>query len=103
MTRKEAVGLYYAIQNLKNGKMETDTLYAFVSERLKLRAIAQEFEDFRDALASSENEKDALIKWLNEPFKIERVFTLKEAIELGQYNDSTGQVIDEIATHLVKK
>ena len=47
MTKAEAINLYGAIKEFKNGSMDKETLYPFIKLRLKLKDITDEFEKVR--------------------------------------------------------
>ena len=82
MTKAEAINLYGAIREFKNGSMNKETLYPFIKLRMKLKEIH---------------------KWLAEKVEVDRIFTFEEAVDYCVNNDVDGSLLDEIIRLLIKE
>ena len=118
MTKAEALNLYNGIKEYKNGNMDRETLYPFIKLRLKLKELADEFEIVRNEFTEQTKPKDIkegddttkwnndfqhlILKWLNEEFEVEPVFTFEEAVDYCIENNSVGSLQDEIVRLLSK-
>ena len=118
MTKAEAINLYNGIKEYKNGNMDRETLYPFIKLRLKLKELADEFEVVRNEFTEQTKPEDIkegddttewnnnfqhlILKWLNEEFEAEPVFTFEEAVDYCVANDSVGSLQDEIIRLLSK-
>lgn len=119
MTKAEAINLYGAIREFKNGSMNKETLYPFIKLRMKLKDITDEFEKVRlefseqtkpdgfkegDDAAEWNNIFTPLIhKWLAEEVEVNRIFTFEEAVDYCVNNDVDGSLLDEIIRLLIKE
>ena len=118
MNRAEAMNLYNGIKEYKNGNMDRETLYPFIKLRLKLKELVDSFEVVRnefteqtkpeglkegdDTTKWNNDFQHLILKWLNEEFEAEPVFTFEEAVDYCIANDSAGSLQDEIIRLLAK-
>ena len=120
MTKREAIELYSAIRDIKNGNLSREAMVKYVMLRVKLRGVADEFEKAREEVSEQtkpegwkeghstkkwdEAFRPVIEKWLSEEVDIDsRIFDQEECVDLIMSNpDKDGLFGDVIVQYLGK-
>ena len=108
MTKEKIIGLFLAIQNAKNSKLERETLISYMMLRLELKKLYDEYKSAREEIFEQVGNDESkfqpvMQKWLDQEIDIEtKIFTVEDCADFLESNpEMSGSIIDVIVSVLL--